>query len=145
MTLLMWDKPKRIMSKEAWKDISADGAPPGVYTPNMSDEDQATWKAKLVGIKSDNPMIEIRKTCCGTQVLIVVCLDEFPDQWSRYKGKNVKISQNGPAYWSSKEINTLGVVIHEAWTVLLKLDGMKAAGKKVTNYKQVLDYINGRS
>lgn len=40
MPLLMWEKPERVMSKEAWKGISADSAPPGVYIPNMSNEDR---------------------------------------------------------------------------------------------------------
>ena len=39
MSVLDWDKPGRVVSIEEWKGISADSAPPGVYTPNMSDED----------------------------------------------------------------------------------------------------------
>jgi len=34
MSILSFETPKKIMSKEKWTSISADGAPPGVYTPN---------------------------------------------------------------------------------------------------------------
>jgi len=61
--VLNWDKPKKVMSTEDWKSISADGAPPGTYTPNMSSGDREKWKAKKVGGK--DPRIEIRKTAVG--------------------------------------------------------------------------------
>lgn len=48
MGILMWDTPEKVMSIESWKSISADGAPPGVYTPNMSRGDALSWKAKIV-------------------------------------------------------------------------------------------------
>ena len=38
--MITWDKPNKVMSKEQHQSISADGAPPGVYQPNMSKEDQ---------------------------------------------------------------------------------------------------------
>lgn len=57
----MWDKPKRVMSKEDWAENQADGAPPGTFMPNMSAEDVAKWKAKLVGHKTSYPQVEIRK------------------------------------------------------------------------------------
>jgi hypothetical protein len=65
MSVLDWDKPGRVVSIEEWKGISADSAPPGVYTPNMSDEDMKKWKAKYVGGK--NPRVEIRKTVIGKE------------------------------------------------------------------------------
>lgn len=64
-SLLMWDKPERKMSKEEWSSIGASDAPPGVYTSNMSDEDRFRWKAKLVGTRSGDLRVEIRKTTEG--------------------------------------------------------------------------------
>lgn len=42
--IIMWEQPKKKVGKDEWKKISACGAPPGVYTPNMSKEDAARWK-----------------------------------------------------------------------------------------------------
>lgn len=143
MAILMWDKPPRVMSKDAWKGITADGATPGTYVPNMSDADREAWKAKLVGITKDNPRVEIRKTTVGTQVLIIVGLTDLEqnDRWNRYKGKRIKISQNGPAYWEEDEIHTLHGAINEARKVLLKLEQMKRAGLNPRTQKQVLEYM----
>lgn len=60
MSILCWDKPKKKVSTEEWESITADSAPPGVYSPNMSDVDKEKWKAKKIGGK--NPRVEIRKT-----------------------------------------------------------------------------------
>lgn len=59
MSILSWEKPPRRTSVENWKSISADGAPPGVYSPNMSQEDRLKWKAKLVGKKGGIKQVEI--------------------------------------------------------------------------------------
>lgn len=61
MGILMWDRPKPVMSREEREGYQADGAPPGTYMPNMSAEDVARWKAKLVGQKTGFPQVEIRK------------------------------------------------------------------------------------
>jgi hypothetical protein len=96
----MWDKPKKKMSKEEWELISADGAPPGVYTPNMSDDDRKRWKAKKIGGK--NPRVEIRKTCVGTnykgshafsQLLLIVLKDG-----------RVQMSANGTSVMEAAEL-----------------------------------------
>lgn len=76
MSILSWDKPGKIMTEDEWRSIAADGAPPGVYTPNMSAEDAARWKAKIIGSHGDHPRVEIRKSARGVQLLIVVCEDE---------------------------------------------------------------------
>jgi hypothetical protein len=85
MSLLSWDKPKKARTTEEHNDtFVADGAPPGTYVPNMSDEDQEKWKAKKVGGK--DLRVEIRKTVSGkprgsdkwgpsASVLLVVRLD----------------------------------------------------------------------
>lgn len=51
---------------------SADGAPPGVYVPNMSDEDKEKWLAKVAYGKTDYPQAEIRK---GGGFVIIVSLN----------------------------------------------------------------------
>ena len=66
-SVLMWEKPEKVMSVEAWKSISACGAPPGVYTPNMSEEDMFKWKAKLVGKLGEiEEVVEIRLKVLST-------------------------------------------------------------------------------
>lgn len=130
MSVLSWDKPKQIMSTEQWKGISADGAPPGVYQPNMSYEDQQKWKAKL--IRGQLTRVEIRKTA-SSQVKIVVSLDGHP--WSTFKDfrtkkkypvghkDNVVISMNGPAHFSFKQLEELREAILEAKAVLEEVTG----------------------
>lgn len=95
MSVLNWDKPAKKMSKEEWASISADGAPPGVYTPNMGKVDAEKWKAKYIAGK--DPRVEIRKTfyfyngekCSyGSQVLIIVRLAELDNP-------NILLSTNG--------------------------------------------------
>lgn len=103
MSVLSWDKPEKIMTREEWEDISADGAPPGVYTPNMSAEDAARWKAKLIGARGDHPRVEIRKTTDGgVQILIIVCADE------------VATSMNGTARMSLLDTVLMEQAIMEA-------------------------------
>ena len=63
MSILDWNRPKKVMTTEERNKISADGAPPGVYVPNMSEEDNQRWKAKLIG--GPNRRVEIRKNIVG--------------------------------------------------------------------------------
>lgn len=144
MTLLMWDKPEKIMSTEAWASLySADGAPPGVYVPNMSTADMLRWKAKLVGTRSGQPRVEVRKvTENGTQMLMVVALDfeEAPvypkhtgdretdkELHARYREAraqrdrrpaNVRLSMNGPAFLSFEDMEDMRLAIQECVVVL---------------------------
>lgn len=113
--ILTWDKPARAESIEDWKARSADGAPPGVYAPNMSESDSRAWKAKLIG--GQDPRVEIRKTVVGTprkskygdwnttsyaQVLIVVRAD------------SVTMSANGTMEFSNDESEQLFAAVAEA-------------------------------
>jgi len=102
MGILSWDKPKKAMSTEQWKSISADGAPPGVYVPNMSREDDLKWKAKLTGQRRGSPQVEIRR---GGMLIIVNLGGGYvykyykiePDRWGgSTKGVNIHVSMNGP-------------------------------------------------
>jgi len=131
MSVLSWDKPEQIMSTEDWKSISADCAPPGVYTSNMSWADMKKWKAKL--IKGKYTRVEIRKTA-GSQILIIVSL---PGQATRSEkswthkdpidvgqSDNVRMSMNGPSDFTYQQIEELQQAVSEAKTVL------EALGKK---------------
>ena len=82
--VLCWEKPKKVMSKEEWAGNQADSAPPGTYMPNMSDEDRAKWKAKLVGQKVGFPQVEIRKD----STVIIVSLTGY-----KYKHYDTRRSQ----------------------------------------------------
>lgn len=128
MSILMWNKPEKIMSTEDWKSITADSAPAGVYTPNMSEEDMFKWKGKL--IKGKSPRVEIRKSFQKTnnkqypkhsivtsQCLIVVSLNNINEM----KDCNVLMSMNGKSGLSMKEFEELNLVVNEAKEVLKKL------------------------
>ena len=100
MGILMWDKPQKKLSKKEWEAISADGAPPGVYHPNMSDQDRERWKAKKVGGK--NPRVEVRKTTRGknlkggnsySQLLVIV-----------FKDGRLQMSANGTSVMEAAEL-----------------------------------------
>ena len=74
--ILMWDKPKKAQSTADWKNsYGFEAGPAGGYMPNMSQDDEERWKAKLTGVKSGFPQVEIRKsTLNGTLMLIIVNL-----------------------------------------------------------------------
>ena len=61
MSVLMWEKPKQVMSKEERASYQADGAPPGTWMSNMSHEDSMRWKAKIVGKTTGCPQVELRR------------------------------------------------------------------------------------
>ena len=123
MNILSWDKPKKKMPVEEWKKISADGAPPGVYTPNMSQDDNLKWKAKKIG--GEDPRVEIRKSfyhsnkkqypnnrCYGSQCLIVVRKKTGDEP-------QVLISTNGKMAMTFPETLDLNEAIKEAMEALL--------------------------
>lgn len=120
--MLMWEKPEKVLSKEDWANSGIfDGGPTGGYIPNMSDADRSAWKAKY--IKGKFPRVEIRKTTTnGTQILIVVSTGGFPGRngkaETRSEGKHVRISLNGPAFFSKSEFIQLNLAIDEARRLL---------------------------
>jgi hypothetical protein len=108
MAILTWDKPAKVMSQAEYERILADGAPPGVYTPNMSPADMGKWKAKFVGGKSGDPRVEIRKsTTMGVQLLIVV------------RPKTVRMSMNGTAELTADEMDDMYLALNEAQRFLM--------------------------
>lgn len=112
--VLVWDKPQKAMSTEDWKKISADSAPPGVYTPNMSEEDKLKWKATL--IRGKKPRVEVRKTFKGekhyAQALFVI------DPWA---DKSLIISTNGKIAMDEEDIRNFAEMLKEAAEVLKPL------------------------
>lgn len=84
MSVLCWGpKPKKIRSTEAHNaKYSADCAPPGTYVPNMSREDNQSWKAKKIG--GFDQRVEIRFATTAQVVLIVT-------------KKSIQFSSNGKA------------------------------------------------
>lgn len=108
MGVLRWDKPVKAMTDEEWRAISADSAPPGVYVPNMSEDDKRAWKAKAV--RGRDLRVEIRKTAGPAQVLIIV-----------RPGPQVWTSMNGTAHFTGAEWYELGQVVAEAAAVMSAL------------------------
>ena len=117
MSILYWDKPSKVMSNEQWRSIVADCAPPGVYTPNMSQKDELRWKAKFTGERkaAEDKCVEIRKTTDnGVQMLIRVYHD------------SVNFSLNGTAELSSAQFEEMQQAVAEAKIFLKeKIDGRR--------------------
>lgn len=127
MTILSWDKPAQVVSKEEWASNQADSAPPGTYVPNMSEEDVRRWKAKRVGFKAGHPQIEIRK---DTTVIVVSLHGGY--KYRHYgrttgswpgpstEGINLHIATAGPIQWTWQEWTECQEAIAEAKAVLEK-------------------------
>ena len=98
---------------------------PGTYVPNMSDEDNRSYKAKFVG--GEMPRVEVRVSR-GAEILVKLknkILAE-PNQWQDPKWdiirdhgrKNVKISMNGPAEFTWLEWEEFKKAIEEGFEAL---------------------------
>lgn len=132
MTVLSFEVPKKLRSKEAHDEIySSDCGIPGTYVPNMSDKDNERWKARI--FKGENKRVEIRKrfsypngkfwqSCAGTrdagpkipqydsaQVLIIV----YPDY--------IRMSSNGRFGIGNKDYEDFQQAIIEAREILEKI------------------------
>jgi hypothetical protein len=117
MAILSFDKPKKVLTDEQWQKISADGAPAGVYTPNMTDEDKQRWKAKL--IKGKDARIEIRKCFMGLSYYAQVCIVVYKNSSEDFA--DVVISTNGKIGASFSQIEEMHSAINEAKTILNNL------------------------
>lgn len=138
--ILSFAKPKKVMSSEDYASISADSAPPGVYSGNMSTEDRHKWKAKLVGQKSKNYRIEIRSEAPLANVVIVVCgavPNPKKDKWGRLEWEPhvVKISSNGAMLFRqtacSDVLSDMIMAINEARRILRFLDDEPEKRKEI--------------
>lgn len=107
-SVLMWERPRRVMSKEQHQSISADGAPPGVYIPNMSRADRLRWKAKLTGTRRKKPQIELRRN----GMVIVV---------AGSKGYKYKARDRGPKFAHHMHITSNDAQVFDmaGWTTLV--------------------------
>ena len=132
MSVLSWAKPEKIMITEQWQRISADGAPPGVYTPNMSEADRQLWKAKYAGGKF--PRVEIRKTVTGP-MRPAPAWDGFRQNYAQLlvivDAYGVRLSSNGTADFTGSEFGELAQAVAEARAVLAqRLSATVAPGKE---------------
>ena len=113
--ILVWDTPPKAMSTQDWNNISADSAPPGVYTPNMSDEDMDKWKAKLIGVTTEYPRVEIRKATTALMLIIVSLGQGFKQKYkSMPEGANIQVSTNGASAFTWDEWQEFNQAIQEA-------------------------------
>ena len=111
MGILRFKKPKKALStQEHNMKYQADGAPPGVYVPNMSHFDEYTWRAKH--IKGDNERVEIRRSIYHAQMLVVV--------YKSFQGERSKIviSCNSKMHFSLEVYSEMQIAIKEACDIL---------------------------
>lgn len=127
--ILSFAKPKKAMSNEDYASISADSAPPGVYTGNMSQADRLRWKAKLVGSRSGNHQIEIRTTEPGANLVVIVNgampnVEKRKTSWRQRETEpfSIKLSANGPTFYDPDLWGRLMEAVQEARQVLGLLD-----------------------
>jgi uncharacterized protein YigE (DUF2233 family) len=132
--ILTFGKPKRAMSKEAHQSISADGAPPGVYVPNMSKVDAMKWKAKLVGQKTGRHQIEIRR---DGVVIIVGGEKGYKYKWyDKRKPNMVHLATSGPMILTDTEFEQMVLAVSEASVILGMLDNGDGDARKAV-YKTI--------
>lgn len=125
MSILDFEKPVKVKI-----DAGFDGGPTGGYVPQMSVEDARKWKANHFNKGKEGERIEIRKSFKECQILIIVGKDgwnystkhEVADvayedsHWPKIgtKGKNVRISLNGPLKLSWAEWDEMVQAVAEA-------------------------------
>jgi hypothetical protein len=77
VSILLWDKPRQRVSKAKWKEeYGFEDGPTGGYQPNMSEDDERRWKAKVVGTKTGFPQVEVRKKAGASLMTIIVNLGD---------------------------------------------------------------------
>lgn len=126
--ILSFDKPKKLNPTEKHNLMySSDSGIEGTYVPNMSQEDMNRWKAKH--IKGADERIEIRKSMCGTQLLIIVYKTEKYISWEKacktgkqdeyyHNNRQIHISMNGKLQMSGKDYVEMSMAIEEAKLIL---------------------------
>lgn len=106
--VLCWEKPEKAESYEAWARYQAECAPPGTYVPNMSDAWKARWKARMLGQRSGDLRVEVRKSTGiyrgGSVQVKLVAGDDG----------TVTMSMNGTAELTRQEFTELGAAVAEA-------------------------------
>lgn len=121
MPVLSFDKPEKVLSTEEWKKISADGAPPGVYRPNMSKDDMIRWKAKRINRNTENERIEIQKTFYWNNGKSYPDHEGYSAQAKivvQKKEPRILMSTNGKMAMSAVEVVEFQQAIQEALLIL---------------------------
>ena len=141
MTVLMWDKPKKILTVQQWAEhYGFEDGPTGGYSPNMADADLGRWKAKITGKKLGFPQVEIRKTAGAQMTMIVNLGDGYNYKYYRAElvddprnadhifvgrcgtfGQALHLALNGPMVLDHTEVAELPLVIEEAKSALNSL------------------------
>jgi len=132
-SLLYFGPVERKMSVDSWKGVQADGAPPGTYIPNMTPKYLAMWKAEVIGVKTGNFKVEIRRVIRGVCVCINVLGEkyvpsekDYRDRWKRVdpklSGGCVAISMNGTVFMSLSDLAEMNQAIEEAIGVTRRLE-----------------------
>lgn len=103
--VLNWGTPKRAMTPEARNKISADGAPPGVYTVNASKEDEQKWWALLKGMRKPPLYVEAKKSFGPTLTRLVLKV---------YENGDVRFSANGTVQMEAQDWVEFGHAVEEA-------------------------------
>ena len=138
MSILSFAKPKKARSTDAHNKMnSSDCGVEGTYVSNMSQEDKKKWKAKVVGSRSGNHQIEIRSEQSGSNIVVVVNGEMATAPQYKTRGRDpyqyqykvhgvephqMKISANGPMYFTPDTWLDLQQAIREARQVLVLLD-----------------------
>jgi len=105
MSVLYFGKTEPQHSRAEHESITADGAPPGVYTPNMSRQDARRWRAKHVG--GENERIEIRHQVRGVNLVLIV-----------FKAGAIHLSANGRVEFDAAQAQAFLTAIQEAQGIL---------------------------
>lgn len=150
--LLDFNKPSKIMTEQERQDkYTSDGAVPGTYVPNMSEEDMKKWKGKY--IKGKDERVEIRKSINGVQLVVIVYKEtRYEEKTSTYSNetykvfvhKNIHMSANGKIRLSFDEYQELLQVINEA-QIILKEGSEKIFNTSLINSpkgKELIQYIS---
>ena len=131
-SLLYFGPTERKMPVESWKGIQADSAPPGTYETNMTAKFRGMWKGKIIGVKTNNFKLEIRRIVRGTNLFITVHGEKYveaPGEYHNWKrvdpalaDGSVVLKMNGGLTLSFMELAELYDVVAEARGCLQQLE-----------------------
>lgn len=118
--ILFWGKPPKKRTTEEWQNhYQADGAPPGCYVPNMEKEYAERWRAKIVGTRSGNPQIEIRRQKHANMVIVVAGPKGYKAKYGFIEQPHaVQVSMNSPEVFTPTEFNEFFIAVKEAQAIL---------------------------
>lgn len=132
-SILFFGPVERKMPVDSWKNIQADSAPPGTYTPNMTPKFLGMWKGEVIGVNTGNFKVEIRRVIRGVCVCINVLGEKYvpqekvySDRWKRadpaLSGGCVAVSMNGTVYMAPSDLAEMNQAIEEAIGIIRLLE-----------------------